>query len=667
MQKTWLKHDVMVLMMICLLPLMAWILNLSVGGDPIKQTINSSGTVHFYFLMGCSFILSGFACYLSLSLFFSKQTPILLILGGFLLVQTIFKAVFLLASAQIIPAHPDHLKILTFLPTLGQTLSAITVTLLFVFLVIFPKRGFRHGSRMTLLKLGIGAVLVAFLTLLWLDKIEILLPYAANSFMNRPYQLIPLVLLTICNLIFFDSYSDRFGKALVAPLKQFIWLLIWGQIYLLLAASNYFDYFDFSYLVLEIFALSFLTFQLTKHLQHDHLAHEQLTGAYKKLRWQLKALEENGSNYLMNMNQAIQTPMAEIKGMTELLLTDELPAPLREKIRVIQNRSNTVQATINDVLFLARIETDNLDMATSPIDIRHLVKEALSQMEEAARQKDIVLDCHIQTEVPPLIQGDIIRLKQVLFHLINNAIRFTAAGSIQLDVLLAAQAGFYQTLQFKITDTGVGIPLERQKHLFSPFRNQRINQKSSARNGFGLAICKGLIERMGGEIAFSSEPGSGSCFSFCIKTDRRLPALPSKEKQIVAAVQNSLVGQASPKNILIIDNSSVSAIVMQNIFNKMGFKVDVIRDPSLARTFLSRKPYRFVFIQAPSKQMTQQFMQWFEQKFPSDQRPLLISLVRAEEQNTVEQLLAAGFDDILVKPVDAEKTYDCLLRCNQFS
>jgi PAS domain S-box-containing protein len=282
---------------------------------------------------------------------------------------------------------------------------------------------------------------------------------------------------------------------------------------------------------------------------------------------QAEAATRAKSEFLASMSHEIRTPMNGVIALTSLLLESPLNHEQQDWVRTIRSSGDALLTIINDILDFSKIESGRMEIEQHPFDLANCIEEALELFALPAGGKRIELAYVLAEEVPSHVVGDSTRLRQVLVNLVGNAVKFTPAGSICIEV--ACGPGPDQ-IAFAITDTGIGIPADRQDALFQPF--SQVDSSTTRRfggTGLGLAICKRLVELMGGTISLASQPGIGTTFRFHINAPKAVGAPTAAE----AAPSPPPASVSAPRVACVVDDNPVVRAFLARNLAAAHFKV----------------------------------------------------------------------------------------------
>ncbi|MCP4696351.1 MAG: PAS domain S-box protein [Gammaproteobacteria bacterium] len=362
------------------------------------------------------------------------------------------------------------------------------------------------------------------------------------------------------------------------------------------------------------------------------------------------------SEFIANMSHEIRTPLNGILGFAQILKRDKaLNKQQQSAVQTIQQSGEHLLMLINDILDLSKIEAGKMELRAKSFQLLVTLKNIVEMLRLRARQKNLDFNYEIQDDLPPAVTGDEIRLRQVLFNLLGNALKFTRQGGVTFKVYREEScvqkkkcSGIHKKIRFWIEDSGPGIPAAQLQNIFLPFRQVGEARATTEGTGLGLAISKRFVEMMGGELRVESNPDRGSVFHF----ELALPEAPEWHA-VTKSLERRITGiKGGARKILLADDKKANRDLLNALLSPLGFEVYTACNgkEAVAKALAIRPDAILMDLKMPEMSGIEAVRK-IRQTFSSKDMAILAISASVFEQHR-QEIKVAGCDDFIAKPVE---------------
>jgi signal transduction histidine kinase/CheY-like chemotaxis protein len=382
---------------------------------------------------------------------------------------------------------------------------------------------------------------------------------------------------------------------------------------------------------------------------------EAALGELERARDASELANQHKSAFLAMMSHEIRTPLNGVLGMVQAIEREPLPKHQRERLRIIGQSGETLLTILNDILDLSKIEAGKLALEVTDFDLAGVALNAQDGFKSLAEGKGLDFVLEVDPGARGTYRGDPVRVRQILYNLISNAVKFTSAGSVRVHIGLADDG-----VRLSVTDTGIGMAKDQIERLFDKFvQADASTTRRFGGTGLGLSICRQLCNAMGGRISVESEVDRGSCFT----VDLPLARIAESEMAAAAPVRSGLASSARPLKVLAAEDNEVNQLVLKTLLNQAGLVPVIVGDGEQAVTAWERENWDLILmdVQMPVMDGLTATRQIRQREAETGRRATpIIALTANAMAHQTESYFAAGMNGFVAKPIEAAQLFGAI-------
>ena len=380
---------------------------------------------------------------------------------------------------------------------------------------------------------------------------------------------------------------------------------------------------------------------------------------FEQAKEKAEAANQAKSEFLANMSHEIRTPMNAILGMTELALTSDATPEQKRYLSTVQSSANALLQIIDDILDFSKIEARKLDLHPNPFNLRDTLSDTLEMLAGRAAEKEIELACQVSNRIPDLLVGDPNRLRQILMNLVGNAIKFTERGEVFVTVEIAEDsADGSLPLHFVVTDTGIGIPAEKQQMIFESFvQGDGSMTRRFGGTGLGLTISSQLVGIMGGRVWVDSQVGRGSSFHFTVpfRSVQHPAGQTATPERVIQKAMQSL-------HVLLAEDNEINRQVAVEFLEMRGHRVQIAMNGLEALEAAGRQRFDVILmdVQMPKMDGFQATASIRQNEKTTGHHTPIIAMTGYAMKGDRQRCLDHGMDAYICKPIQSQELFNIL-------